>query len=140
MTDNKITDFIKKHHVLTLATSQNNEPYCANCFYAYLKKENLFVFSSDFETKHVKDVMINRKVAASIVLETKIPGKIRGLQITGEMYQPDEILKTQVQKKYFKRFPYAKIMKPNFWILKPNFFKLTDNRLGFGKKIIWKSE
>ncbi len=33
--DKKITEFILKHHVLTLATSADNSPWCANCFYVY---------------------------------------------------------------------------------------------------------
>jgi uncharacterized protein YhbP (UPF0306 family) len=28
-------------------------------------------------------------------------------------------------------------MQPKLWQIKVSYFKLTDNRLGFGKKIIW---
>jgi hypothetical protein len=41
---------------------------------------------------------------------------------------------------YFKRFPYALAMNPTLWKIKVEFFKLTDNRLGFGKKIMWQRE
>jgi hypothetical protein len=52
--DKKIIEFIKKHHVLTLATAEENQPWCSNCFYAYLEKENLFCFTSDEHTRHVQ--------------------------------------------------------------------------------------
>jgi uncharacterized protein YhbP (UPF0306 family) len=55
--EKRIIDFIKEHHVLTMATSKNNQPYCANCFYAYLEDENAFVFTSDMDTKHIKDAL-----------------------------------------------------------------------------------
>ena len=107
------------------------------CFYTYSKKENIFIFSTDFETKHAKDALQNDKVAGSIVLETSIPGKIRGLQFCGKIYIPTNEERENSLKKYFSAFPYARLMKPTIWHLQPSFLKLTDNRLGFGKKIIW---
>jgi len=135
--DSKIIEFINEHHVLTLATSRNNEPYCANCFYVYLEDENVFVFTSDAETKHIQDVEIQNKVAASIVLETTMVGKIQGLQITGLLSMPQNELKQKISKAYLKKYPFAVLMKTTLWVLSPDFLKFTDNRLGFGKKIIW---
>ena len=31
--DSRIIKFLKKHHVMTLATSFNEETWCASCFY-----------------------------------------------------------------------------------------------------------
>ena len=137
--DKKIIEFIKEHHVLTLATSNSNQAYCANCFYSYLENENAFVFTSDKDTKHVQDALTQSYVAASIVLETKIVGKIQGIQLTGTMFQPDGELKKKVKKAYLKSFPFAALMKTTLWVLKPEFIKMTHNRLGFGKKLIWGS-
>ena len=138
--DKKILDFIKKHHVLTLATSVQNIPYCANCFYVYLKDENMFVFTSDNETKHVQDVLLNNYVGGSVVLETSTVGKIQGIQFNGKMYLPEGDLKKKANKSYMKRFPFAQLMKTQLWIVDLDFIKLTDNRLGFGKKLIWKKD
>jgi len=135
--DTKIIKFIKEHHVLTLATSNNNMPYCANCFYTYLEEENIFVFTSDEDTKHIKDVVTQNYVAGSIVLETKIVGKIQGIQFNGNLYKPKEELLKKAKKKYMRAFPYAVLMKTTLWVLDLNFIKMTDNRLGFGKKLIW---
>lgn len=138
--DNRIVRFIKKHHVLTLATSANNEPWCANCFYAYLDDENCFVFTSDNDTRHATDAVINPSVAGSIVLETRIVGKIQGVQFKGIMKLADNNNLPKIKSAYLKRFPYAIFANTNLWALKIIYLKMTDNRLGFGKKLIWQSD
>jgi len=137
--DHRITDFINEHHVLTLATSVNNQPWCAHCFYIYLEDQKLFVFTSDLETKHAQDALKQDIVAASVALETSMIGKIRGLQITGRMFQPDRKLLKTIKTAYLKKFPVAMLMKTTLWVLSPKMLKYTDNRLGFGKKLKWES-
>ncbi|OQX96975.1 MAG: hypothetical protein B6I24_10285 [Bacteroidetes bacterium 4572_128] len=138
--DKKIIDFIKKHHVLTLATSNNNKSYCANCFYAFLEDENSFIFTSDKDTKHIQDALLQNFVSGSVVLETSIIGKIQGIQFTGILFSPEGDLKKKITKTYMRKYPFAKLMKTTLWVLKLNFVKMTDNRFGFGKKLIWKSK
>ena len=135
--DKRIVDFINEHHVLTLATSVENSPWCANCFYTYLEDENCFVFTSDVETRHVQDVLANSNVAGSVVLETNTVGKIQGIQFAGKMGKPEKELASKVKKAYLKKFPFAVLMKTTLWVVHPVILKMTDNRLGFGKKLIW---
>lgn len=138
MIDNRIIDFINQHHVLSLATCNDNKPYSASCFYVYNNTENYFIFLTDLDTKHGSQMLTNNHVSANIVLETEQISKIQGLQITGivEMLSGNILIKSKI--KYLKRFPYAILKQTNLWILKPNYYKLTHNKLGFGKKIIWK--
>lgn len=135
--EKRIVDFINEHHVLTLATVVENNPWCANCFYVYLEEENCFVFTSDDKTKHVQNVLENSNVAGSVVLETKTVGKIQGIQFRGTMEKPDTSIESKVKKAYLKKFPYAILMKTSLWVLNLNLIKMTDNRLGFGKKLLW---
>lgn len=135
--EKRIVEFINEHHVLTLATTTNNIPYCANCFYTYLENENALVFTSDIETKHISDTMQQDNIAGSIVLETKTVGKIQGIQFTGKISKPEKELEKIAKKAYLKRFPYAVLMKTQLWVVDLSFIKMTDNRLGFGKKLIW---
>ena len=100
----------------------------------------MFVFTSSSETKHVADALQNNSVAGSVVLETKIVGNIRGIQFRGKMFRPEGELYDKAKKRYLKRFPYASVMRLDLWVVAPDFIKLTDNRLGFGKKVIWKKE
>ncbi|MBS0010648.1 MAG: pyridoxamine 5'-phosphate oxidase family protein [Bacteroidales bacterium] len=135
--DERIVKFIKKHHVLTVATCVDNKPWTANCFYAYMEEENCFVFTTDDDTRHGLEFMRNPVVAGSVVLETNIIGKIRGLQFEGLASKPDEALYKKVKKAYLRRFPVAMLMDTNLWIISLTQAKLTDNRLGFGKKLRW---
>lgn len=135
-----ITKYIKENEVFTLATSRNNIPYTALCFYAYNQKENYFVFTSSHATKHVNDFLIQPKVAGSIYKKTSAVNLIKGLQFTGEItLNIEENENKKIENLYLKNFPFALAMELNLWILKPYFFKLTDNSLGFGKKIIWQT-
>jgi len=136
--EKRIIDFIKKHHVLTLATSNNNQPYCANCFYAYDKNNNKLIFTSDENTKHITDTKTQNFVGGSIVLETKTIGKIQGIQFNGILSEVDNDYKKIANKQYLKKFPYAVLKTTKLWTIDLTFIKMTDNRLGFGKKLIWK--
>jgi uncharacterized protein YhbP (UPF0306 family) len=137
MVDNRIIKFFRKHHVLTIATSSGNEPWCANCFYVYLENENSLVFTTDSDTRHGKEFLANPSVAGTVVLETMILGKIRGIQFRGIVSEPQGQLLNKSKSAYLKRFPVAALMDTRLWIVKLSYIKMTDNRLGFGKKLIW---
>ena len=117
MIDRRITDFIARHHVLTLSTVADGMPHCCNLFYAYDPQRNLFAVTSSDETLHARQA--------------------RGLQIRGTMMPAEAETLPSVRKVYLGRFPYAAAVKLELWTIRPDFMKLTDNRLGFGKKIVW---
>lgn len=137
MIDERIIKFIKRHHVLTLATvNSEGMPYVANCFYAYDKRRNLLIFTSDETTRHGGEMAANGNVAVSIVLETRVVGRVEGVQITGIAERGDN----EAKLCYIKRFPYAAVAPLTLWMVRPTMMKLTDNTLGFGTKLIWRSE
>jgi uncharacterized protein YhbP (UPF0306 family) len=140
MIDSKIIRFFRRHHVLTIATTVENEAWCANCFYVYLEEENALVFTTDTETRHGKEFIKNPHVAGSVVLETIVVGKIRGIQFQGMVSEPEGNLLSKAKWAYLKKFPPAVLMDTHLWVVKLTMIKLTDNRLGFGKKIIWKND
>jgi uncharacterized protein YhbP (UPF0306 family) len=135
--DKKIIAFLKKHHVLTLATCVDDQPWCANCFYTFLEEESALVFTSDIETRHIQETLKNSRVAGSIVLETSIVNKIQGVQFTGRLELPQIGMTDKTKYAYLKRFPFAALMDTTLWVLYIDHLKMTDNRLGFGKKLIW---
>jgi uncharacterized protein YhbP (UPF0306 family) len=127
--------------------------------------ENALVFTSGPETRHGREMLANPRVSGGIVLETKVVGKIRGVQVSGvaqrigeeengrrgEMenscspvplfaYSPVQIQQkaSAFKKAYLKRFPFALAAKLDLWVLQLEYVKMTDNRLGFGKKIEWR--
>ncbi len=137
MVDRRISKFFRKHHVLTVATTVDNEPWCANCFYVYLEEENVLVFTTDSDTRHGKEFIRNPLIAGSVVLETMLVGKIRGIQFQGIVSEPEGEMLTRAKSGYLKRFPVATLMDTRLWVVKLTFIKMTDNRLGFGKKLNW---
>ena len=137
MVDSRIIRFFRKHHVLTIATTVENEPWCANCFYVYLEEENALAFTTDIDTRHGKEFKKNPAVAGSVVLETMIIGMIRGIQFQGIVSEPEGDMLSKVKWAYLKKFPPAVLMDTHLWIVRLTFIKMTDNRLGFGKKLFW---
>ena len=131
MFDKKVENFLKKHHILTLSVCCENEIWSATCFYAFDVNRISLLIACDKNTKHMQMALKNPNVSVCIALETKIIGKIQGLQINGK------ISETQNKDCYFKTFPYTKILNPTIFEIKINFLEFTDNNLGFGKKIIW---
>jgi len=130
----KIEHFIAKHHLLTLATCNEDKPFCCSSFYAYDTMSKSFIIAGDEKTTHIQNALDNPQIAANIHLETKEIGKIEGLQIEGTLTRCEA---KKLQKLYFQAFPYALAMRPTLWQIKPTRFKYTDNKLGFGKKIIY---
>ncbi len=102
-----------------------------------MEEENALVFTSDAETRHGKEFVRNNIVAGSVVLETMIVGKIRGIQFQGIISEPEGDLISKTRTAYLKRFPIAALMDTKLWIVKLTMIKMTDNRMGFGKKLIW---
>jgi len=125
---------------MTLATSVDQQPWCANCFYAFNADKLSLIFTSDFETRHIREAVQNSKVAGNVVLETSVIGKIQGIQFAGELTLPQGDEAEQVNSTYLKRFPFAVLMNTNLWEFRIDYAKMTDNRLGFGKKLIWERQ
>lgn len=136
----RIIYFINEHHVLGLVTAHKGIPWTAHCFYVWLNEECAFLFTSDDDTRHIKDGMKTNFVAGSIVLETKSVGKIQGMQFQGHIEKVEGELYKKCKILYIKKYPFAVLSKTALWLVKPTFFKMTDNRLGFGKKLYWGEE
>jgi uncharacterized protein YhbP (UPF0306 family) len=153
----KIEAFVRKHHVMTLATvGADGKPWCAHVFYAWMpgekeagadangqtgaekrSKPGCFVFTTDGHTRHGAEMEANARVAAGIALETRTVGRVQGLQIEGTVHPPEGADLEKARRAYLKRFPYAAIAGLSLRLLEPSLMKLTDNTLGFGKKLIW---
>lgn len=98
------------------------------------------MFTSEDQTRHVREVIANPVVAGGIVLETSVVNKVQGVQFTGMMRRPAEEEKGKVTRAYLARFPFAVLMNAHLWIVDLETIKMTDNRLGFGKKMNWEKQ
>jgi uncharacterized protein YhbP (UPF0306 family) len=135
--DQRMVAYLRKHHVLTLATCCENRPWCCNCFYVYVDRLRGLVFTSDATTRHIAQAVQQPYVAGSIVLESTVVGKLQGIQLEGKLIEADGELLKEIKAAYLKRFPFAILMDTRLWFLELSTMKMTDNRLGFGKKLYW---
>ncbi|MDR0408456.1 MAG: pyridoxamine 5'-phosphate oxidase family protein [Campylobacteraceae bacterium] len=126
--------FIKEHHVLHISSHEDGKTWSANCFYVFLKTNNAFVFASDKDTRHMRNIIKTPYVSGTIALETKEIGLIQGLQFEGIVQKAS----LKAKKAYFLSYPFAAALAPSLWELEIDYAKLTDNRLGFGKKLEFK--
>jgi len=131
-----IVSFLNEHHVLNLAT-YGARLWCCSMFYALDSDNGRLIVASDPKTEHMENVAVNHTVSGTVVLETEEVGKIQGIQWYGTM---NPLFDKNGEMIYFGRFPYARAMLPQLWEIELLEVKLTDNRLGFGKKLIWKRE
>ncbi|MDR0761635.1 MAG: pyridoxamine 5'-phosphate oxidase family protein [Campylobacteraceae bacterium] len=128
--------FIKEHHVLNISSHEDGKTWSASCFYAFLEKDSTFVFASDKKTRHMQNIAKNPLVSGTITLETKEIGLIRGIQFEGSVKKAS----LKAKKAYLLSYPFAAALAPSLWELEITYAKLTDNRLGFGKKIEYRAE
>jgi uncharacterized protein YhbP (UPF0306 family) len=123
---------------MTVATvGAEGMPWVAHVFYAWLANERVFVFTSDVATRHGSEMAGNERVAAGVALETRTVGRVQGLQIEGRVHRAVDEELAIARTAYLKRFPYAIVAPLSLWVLEPSAMKLTDNTLGFGRKIVW---
>jgi len=137
--DQRMVKFLRRHHVMTLATCYDNRPWCCQCFYVYIDRLCGLAFASDATARHIAEALQQPYIAGSIVLESKIIGKLQGIQLEGKLMEADGDLLKEIKTAYIKRFPVALLMDTKLWFLELLTMKMTDNRLGFGKKLYWSS-
>ena len=128
---------MRRHHVMTLSTCRDNRPWCCQCFYVYVERLCGLVFTSDTATRHITEALEQPHVAGSIVLETMVVGKLQGIQLEGKIVEANGELLKEIKIAYMKRFPFALLMDTKLWFVELLSMKMTDNRLGFGKKLYW---
>ena len=136
--DERIRRFLARHHVLTLATTDEaGEAWCSNAFYALDAQRARLIFAANGPTAHTRHMEHDCRVAVSVVLETRIVGRVQGCQIRGRAVAGDD----EARRCYLRRFPYAAAMSDaEVWSVEMDYVKFTDNTLGFGKKLVWQRD
>ena len=147
-----VISFMDSFTTMTLACSEDDEPWSVPVYYA--RKELDLIFFSSGKSRHSQIFKKNPKAAASIHGEFNKWQDIKGLQMDGKV----EALTTfsaivRAGNIYFKRYPFAQDFFSKAGILSENFAKKTsvalylfrpsnlhylDNSYGFGTR--WKLE
>lgn len=135
--DKIIIDFLLKQNIFTLATAHNDKPYCAPCFYAFIENYNALVFKSNKETDHIIQAQTNKFVAGTVLSNKFDMNSTTGLQFCGIFLKPEDIFLNIAKHTYYRKYPFAAMMKGELWVVELNFIKFSSTTLGIPKKIKW---
>lgn len=135
--DQRIIEFLHSQKALTIATSVNNVPYCAYCFYVFDEENKYLIFLSDQSTRHVTEAIENNSVAGTINTDTESVIKLKGIQFIGKFIIPTTEQQLEFYQLYYQKYPFAKAKPSKIWGIELEAIKMTDNTLGFGKKLKW---
>lgn len=129
--------FIGKQHVLTLCAGDGLDMWCANCFYVFDAATMALWLMTEPHTRHGGLMLNNCRVVGTIAPKPKSIALIRGVQYRAEAVLLSGEEAEAARARYCKRFPIARAMKASVWRLDLHEVKMTDNTLGFGKKLHW---
>jgi len=129
--------WLKKQHVLTYCAGEAGAMWCANAFYIFDEEQVAFYFLSETTTRHGQLIGQRGLTAGTINGQPKSVTLIRGVQFRGEICLLDEEQAAAPRAKYCRRFPIAAKMPAPVWMIRLDELKMTDNTLGFGKKLHW---
>ncbi len=148
-------NLLREHWVLTLATSpapgsEALGPYTTPLFYAVGPNEvagaPVLVFASRPDTCHGQHLGSGPTwAAAAVYLETRDVGVLRGVQLRGEVSRLElwsPARQAALRASYLAEHPIAAERlgpgaREGLYGLVVRWAKMTDNRLGFGQKLMW---
>ena len=136
MTD-RVRNFIVSHKMMTLGTSEEGRPYCSVLFYSFDETNSRLYFVSKESSRHGREVLSNSAVAGSIIRDESNVFKLQGIQFTGRCFLLNEEESSVARSNYLSAHPLAILLNESMWCVTLDWIKMTDNTLGFGKKIIW---
>ena len=132
-----ICDFIKNNYLLTLCTNSASDLWCAHCYYIFdSNKMSLFIMTSE-KSHHSQLMILNKNIAGTIAPQPKNIIDIKGIQFKGYIEKLTNKEEKRAKNLYYNIFPTAKFISAPIWEIKLTMLKMTDNSLGFGKKLIW---
>jgi len=138
------------HYTISIATAAKEESWSASVFYVSDQKLNIYFISFD-ESKHIQDVLKNKRVSATINQDVSDWMQIKGLQLQGVAYKVPEQHRKNILNAYRQKFDSIhelldlpktddekKIAKQfnsiSLFCFEPHWIRLLDNSLGFGSK------
>ncbi len=106
----------------------------------YGKENCVLYFKSSVEAYH-SVLLIKNPVVAGTIMPDKVNRLItRGAQLQGEMLPDTHPLAQDAYQQYHKKYPMALAIKGEVFTVLLSDIKMTDSKLGFGKKVYWKSQ
>ena len=137
---NKITEFIERNHVVSLAlVCPDGTLWASNSFYVYDHDKVALIILSNEKSRHAKAMHFHSYIAGTISGQTKDIRKIQGIQFMATAKHLESKSDDGARRLYYKKFPLARVIPSEVWILHFEELKFTDNTLFFAEKTLWSS-
>lgn len=135
----KIISFLEQQTCATICCiDEEGKPYCFSCYYVFSKENYVLYFKSSTEAFH-SALLAKNPIIAGTIMPNKVSQLVtRGIQLQGEMLPQQHPLTKDAYAQYHKKFAVALAIKGEVFTIQVNEIKMTDSKLGFGKKIYWK--
>ncbi len=136
--------YLYEHHVMSLATSNNDGMWAAAVFYASDGFELYFLSSP--KTRHAINLEANAAVCATIQEDYRDWRSVKGIQLAGHAVRLQGSQRTAAIECYERKFPFvgdalgmareiASALEMVSWYrLVPSRLLFVDNSLGFGHR------
>ena len=133
-----ISDFLNSQKAATVCClSEEGNPYCFNCYYAYLPEEGWLIYKSGFSTKHEELLKKKNTVAGTVIPEELVVATIRGVQYQGVQLVEDMRTTMKANGAYYLKYPFAMAVPGKIFVIRLDKIKFTDNAISFGHKEHW---
>ena len=134
-------DYLRDHHVMTLATHGPEGVWAAAVFYA--NDGFQLYFLSAGHTRHAQNMAAVPDVAATIQADYRDWPAIQGIQLEGVVEQLHGARRAAAMARYVARYHFlaqpvatleAALQRVNWYELRPRRLYFVDNTLGFGHR------
>lgn len=137
MNDN-ITRFLHQQSCASICCmDEEGKPYCFSCFYAFNSNQALVYFKSSVNSHHAGLMKKNPFIAGTVLPDKLNKLAVKGIQFEGIVLDTELPEVKRGLNDYVRKYPMALAMPGEIWALQIDRIKMTDNTLGFGKKMIW---
>lgn len=134
----KLIHYLQQQSCATICcVDEQGKPWCFSCFYIFNEAEGVLYFKSHDDALHSSILQKNPLVAGSVLPDKLNKLQIKGIQFTGKILNELHPLDAKAFGYYHKKNPQALAIAGKVWTLQLEHIKMTDNTLGFGKKISW---
>ena len=136
-----IKEFLQQQTCATVCCiDEYQKPWCFTCFYTFNSNDGLLYYKSSAGSSHSAIMKENPVVAGSVLPDKLNKLIVQGIQFEGVVLDPEHPLSERAAAYYYKSSPLALAVSGEIWTIQINHIKMTDSKLGFGKKITWHRE
>ncbi|MCW9710451.1 hypothetical protein L5B71_06220 [Avibacterium sp. 21-586] len=133
-----IAQFLQQQTVMSIAVHSAQGFWVANCFYVLDDSNISLIFFSSLSTQHAQIMQQSDLVVGTIATQTDQVSEIEGVQFKGRAILLNEDIRQSALKRYYERYPFARLMNTDLWEIELDEIKHTSNKFVFAQKTYWK--